>query len=382
VNTIRVQGADASSSRRLSILLVIDHLGAGGAQRQLVNVGVHLHLLGHHVDFFTYYPARELAGPVQAAGLRVIESPKSSRYALEVPLNLRRQLIAGGYDVALSYLDTPNLYLELAAAGVRTKVVVSQRAQYPQGKLSLVKRMLENFHRLADHVVVNSQCQRARMVEEFPWLAERISTIVNGVDDTFFQRARVSRSSGPCRFLAAATVVPLKNADGLIEAAAICRQAQADIHVTWAGRFGDDTYSARLQRRIDELGLGDRWRWLGQCGNVADLMHSADALVHPSHSEGFPNAICEAMATGMPVLASRVGDHEFLVGGARAGYLFDSARPDDIAAAMLRLIGLPSSEFEELGRNARRFASEHLSIELCARRYEDLFLRLVGGGIA
>jgi glycosyltransferase involved in cell wall biosynthesis len=365
------------------VLLIIDHLGTGGAQRQLVNLGVQLHRFGHEVEFFTYYPASDLRAPIDAAGLRVWEARKAWRFSTRIAFALRNRLRAGGYDVALSYLDTPNLYLELAAAGLpKTKVVVSQRAQYPPGKLSLIKRAKENCHRLADHVVVNSRSQMQRMVDEFPWLAQSISTISNGVGQEFFRVSRPPFTGRGLRLLAVATVVPLKNADGLVEAVALCRQEDgADIRVSWAGRQADPRYFSALERRIDELGLRDHWEWVGQCSDVAGLMRDFDALVHPSHSEGFPNAVCEALAAGMPVVASSVGDHLMLVQESGAGYVFDSAQPRDIAAALARLAHLPRAELQSLGDSARRFATDQLSMERCARRYETLFGQLIRGRV-
>jgi glycosyltransferase involved in cell wall biosynthesis len=384
VNDIGSNASGVGGGAPLRALLVIDHLGTGGAQRQLVNLGVQLHRFGHEIEFFTYYPARDLRAPVDAANLRVWETRKASRFSIRVPWALRQRLRAGEYDIALSYLDTPNFYLELAAAGLqKTAVVVSQRAQYLPGKLSVVKRALETFHKLADHVVVNSHSQMQRMVDEFPWLADRISTINNGVQEAFFGVTRPAHPRQGLRLLVVATVVPLKNAHGLIEALDLCRrESRTAIRVAWAGRRADEHYFNTLERRIDELGLRGHWEWLGQRSDIPGLMSECDALVHPSHSEGFPNAICEALAAGMPIAAGNVGDHPMLVSGARAGYLFDPGQPPDIAAALLRLARLSQSELRQLGDNARQFAVEQLSMHLCARRYEALFARLASGEVA
>lgn len=381
MNGIGAHGTGVGGAAPLRALLVVDHLGTGGAQRQLVNLGVQLHHFGHDIEFFTYYPARDLRAPLDAAGLRVWETFKASRFSARIPWVLRQRLRAGRYDVALSYLDTPNFYLELAAAGLRkTAVVVSQRAQYPPGRLALVKRTLETFHKLADHVVVNSRSQMQRMVDEFPWLADRISTISNGVNEEFFGVTRPAHARPGLRLLVVATVVPLKNADGLIEALHLCRrETGADVRVAWAGRCADERYFNALERRLDELGLRSHWEWLGQRQDVPRLMSECDALVHPSHSEGFPNAICEALAAGMPVAAGKVGDHPMLVRESRAGCLFDPAQPSDIAAALVQLVRMRPAELRQLGENARQFAAEQLSIHLCARRYEALFVRLVQG---
>lgn len=365
----------------MRILLVIDHLGTGGAQRQLVNLGSGLQHLGHQVEFFVYYPTRDLAEQLESLCIPIWQVAKTRRFSPRVPFALRNRLRVGGYDVALSYLDTPNFYLELASLGVdRTKIVVSQRAQYATGRLTLYRRVLENFHRLADHLVVNSRSQMQRMVREFPWLAGRISTISNGVGPQFFVAKKDAESRPKLRLLAVSTIVPLKNVEALVEALGICQQqAGLSIDVWWVGRVGSSDYFSQLQYRLELLGLTDNWSWLGQRSDVATLMAQCDGLVHPSHSEGFPNAICEALAASLPVLASRIGDHDFLVERCAAGYLFDPERPDELAAALIRFANLPQDERAAMGERARSFAQQELSMDLCTRRYEDLFAHLTSG---
>lgn len=364
----------------MRILLAIDHLGMGGAQRQLVNLGVGLQQLDHQVEFFVYYPARDLAEPLESLRIPIWHVAKTHRLSPRVPVALRNRLRGGNYDVALSYLDTPNLYLELASLGARrSKIVVSQRAQYAPGRLSLYRRALENFHRFADHVVVNSRVQMRRMVREFPWLAGRTSTISNGVGPQFFAITRTAERPR-LRFLAVSTIVPLKNVDGLVEALGISRRRyDLSVDVWWVGRVGSQEYFSQLQRRLELLGLSDNWTWLGQRSDVASLMAQCDGLIHPSHSEGFPNAICEALAAGLPVLGSRIGDHGFLVERCSAGYLFDPMCPDDLASALGRFASLPQNERVAMGERARSFAQQELSMDLCTRRYEDLFANLTRG---
>lgn len=365
----------------MRILLVIDHLGMGGAQRQLVNLGLGLRHLGHQVEFFVYYPARDLAKPLESLCIPIWQSAKTRRFSPGVLFALRNRLRVGDYDAALSYLDTPNFYLELASLDAgKTKVIVSQRAQYPPGKLTLHRRMIENFHRLADHLVVNSRSQMQRMMYEFPWLAGRISTISNGVSPQFFVGRKGAEPRRRLRLLAVSTIVPLKNAEALMEALGICqRQHGLLVDVWWVGRIGSCDYFSQLQRRLEFLGLNDRWSWFGQRNDVATLMAQCDGLVHPSHSEGFPNAICEALAAGLPVLAGRIGDHELLVEHCGAGYLFDPARPDEFAAALIRFANLSQNERAAMGERARNYARQELSMDLCTRRYERLLARLTSG---
>jgi GalNAc-alpha-(1->4)-GalNAc-alpha-(1->3)-diNAcBac-PP-undecaprenol alpha-1,4-N-acetyl-D-galactosaminyltransferase len=364
----------------MTILLVVDHFGRGGAQRQIANLGPALSALGHEVEYFVYYPHDAFRPTVDQAGIRVWESSKSRRYDLKVVGDLRRRLSSGRYDVALSYLDTPNVYLELASLGQpTTAIVVSERSQFPSGRLSPAVRLREQLHRVADHIVVNSTGHGERLVREFPWMADRLSVIMNGVDPDFFRVSAVRQPGQTVRLLAVGTVVPIKNALGLVQALAQCRNSGRDVHVAWAGRHPDTAADHRqmVDRTIDELDLRDRWRWLGERADVASLLGQHDALIHPSVHEGLPNALCEALAAGRPVLAGTIADHPRLVEDGVSGYLFDPREPASMAAAIARFAGRSPADRASMGERARDVALQRLTMDRCAGEYEAVFRRVV-----
>jgi GalNAc-alpha-(1->4)-GalNAc-alpha-(1->3)-diNAcBac-PP-undecaprenol alpha-1,4-N-acetyl-D-galactosaminyltransferase len=364
----------------MRILLVVDHFGRGGAQRQIASLGPALSELGHEVEYFVYYPHDALRSTVDMAGIRVWESSKSHRYSLKVVVDLRHRLRSGCYDVALSYLDTPNVYLELASLGhSSTSIVVSERSQFPAGRLSTAVRLREQLHRAADHIVVNSSDHGERLVREFPWMADRLSVIMNGVEPDFFRVSAVRQHDQTVKLLAVGTVVPIKNALGLVQALARCRDAGWDVHVAWAGRHPDTGADHRqmVDRTIDELGLRGRWRWLGEQADVPSLLEQHDALIHPSIREGLPNALCEALAAGRPVLAGMIADHSRLVEDGVSGYLFAPREPASIAAAIARFAGLAPADRATMGERARDVALQRLTMDRCAREYEAVFRRVL-----
>jgi glycosyltransferase involved in cell wall biosynthesis len=364
----------------MRILLVIDHFGRGGAQRQLTNLALALKALGHEVDIFVYYAHAALRHDVDCAGIPVIQAAKSSRFSIAVPRKLAKQLRLGSYDVAMSYLDTPNLYLEIASLlRSRTKIVVSERSQFEPGILTMGKRILENCHRAANFVVVNSNAHRQRLVEEFPWMAPRLRVIYNGVEERFFDGAVPKQSDGCVKFVVVSTVVPIKNALNLARAVAVCVAKGMDISVSWVGRCPDSSvdYLDRVNNAIAHLGLRNRWTWLGEQLDVVSLLTTHHALIHPSIHEGLPNAVCEAMARGLPVLAGDVGDHSLLL-EKRSGLLFDPRRAASIANAIGRYLQYTVSERQSIGIAARKTAVEKLSIERFSHEYETLFFSLIG----
>src|SRR4051794_13667132 len=98
----------------MRILLIIDSLTGGGAQRQIAVLAVGLARAGHHVDMFVFHKGDLLADEVRRAGVQIFEHFKPSRYSLQPVFDLRRRMRAGKYDVAVSYMPTANVYAVLA----------------------------------------------------------------------------------------------------------------------------------------------------------------------------------------------------------------------------------------------------------------------------
>ncbi|GAG93110.1 unnamed protein product, partial [marine sediment metagenome] len=103
----------------MKILCVIDHLGPGGAQRQLVELGCGLRARDFTVEFFVYYPDDHFQSRLIESGIPIHYSPKSSTYSAASVVNLRRLIKADDFNVVISFLDTPNVYAELAIVGLK-----------------------------------------------------------------------------------------------------------------------------------------------------------------------------------------------------------------------------------------------------------------------
>jgi len=369
----------------MRLLFVIDSFGSGGAQRQMINLAIGLARRQHSVEFFIYHPQyRHFAQVIEDAAIPVHIFHKTQRYSLAVVLALRALIQRGNYDIVLAFLDTPSLYAELAMLGTQsTALVVSERYMFPPGKLSFKKRLMQQCHSMADRITVNSYHQRQRMIEEFPWMQNRITTIYNGVDLDRFLPDPLNEETehASVSLLAVGTVVRKKNPVALAQALVHCRR-QLGIMPTikWAGK--QDKSPDGLQTLaytndiLKENGLQSCWDWIGEQGDIPGLLRKHDALVHPAYFEGLPNAICEALACGRPVLASQVGDHSRLVSQGVTGFLFDPEDPTSIARAIAEFASLTSAARAVMGKRAREFAETHLSLARYVDTYENLFINL------
>lgn len=357
----------------MRVLVVIDDLGSGGAQRQLVGAAAGLAGRGHRVGCFTYYPDAHFAPDLAAAGVTRHEHRKRGRFAIAPVLALRRVIIEGEYEAVIAFQETPAVYSELAAGlrrGVRL-IVVESNIVYG-GHATTARILKSHLHRVADIVVSNSHTHHEWLASRFPFLQDRLRTVWNGVDLDAFHPSEERTARDWLQLLGIGRLAPAKNIPALAEALAKVRAAGADVRVDWVGRVDDAAEAARAHAAVERLGLGAAWRWLGQRQDVPALLRDCDALIAPSLWEGLPNVVCEALASGVPVLTSRASDNAQLVPDGVNGFNFAAERVDAIADGILRFSGLGDEERAAMRRRARAFAERELSFAAYVDRYERL----------
>jgi glycosyltransferase involved in cell wall biosynthesis len=365
----------------MNVLLIIDHFGSGGAQRQIVELACGLKRRGHAVEMFVYYPEHDFfRARLELERIPVHECPKEAHGSLGVITGLARLMRRGRFEVAVSFLNTANVYSELASlAAPDTRLVVSERSSFHDDHHSggaLLRRLL---HLLADRVVANSDTQ-TQWLKRRSWLRAKVTCIYNGVDLERFRPAEQAPASGKgVRLLGVGRIGPEKNLHNLMLALAQFAERFGYVpEVAWAGQR-DATRSGR--RYCEELDLllsslpevQRKWMWLGLRSDIPELLRQCDALIHPSLYEGMPNAVCEALAAGRVVLASAVCDHPLLVADGKRGFLFDPLRIDSIVTALGNLVRLDEKARRALERDAREYAQAELGIDRMVDNYEALF---------
>ena len=161
----------------------------------------------------------------------------------------------------------------------------------------------------------------------------------------------------------------------LIEAVAPLAREFPKLVLVLAGAAGDAEYLAVLEARIAELGIERHVCRIGFEPNIRNLFSLSEALVHPSHSEGLGLAILEAMASGLPVVATRCGGPEETVEDGVSGLLVPVGSPQELAGALRRLLDDPEGA-RTMGRAAAARARD-FSPAAMARRTEEIYEGLV-----
>jgi glycosyltransferase involved in cell wall biosynthesis len=222
-------------------------------------------------------------------------------------------------------------------------------------------------YRTAHMVVANSTAAAAQLHEE-GLSPHKIQVIPNGVDCGAFaapERNRPVRS-----IVTVANLRPEKGHDTLIEAAPIILEHHPDIEFQV---IGDGPLRASLVRQVNLRGLRSKFRFLGERPDVPERLAAADLFVLPSRSEACPNGVLEAMASSLPVVASRVGGVPELIESGVNGVLIDADAPDQLASAVRDLADRPCYA-RALGRAARETAVQRFAFDRMVARFEQLYL--------
>jgi glycosyltransferase involved in cell wall biosynthesis len=139
---------------------------------------------------------------------------------------------------------------------------------------------------------------------------------------------------------------------------------------------GDGPERAAVEDEIRHLGLGPVVHLLGERTDVAELLATADVFVLSTHSEGLPLSVLEAMAAGLPVVASNVGGMPELVAAGVSGLLVPPGDPDALAEAIERLLESPSLA-QQLGHAGRRRVVENFDVEAVRKAHLALYRRML-----
>lgn len=210
--------------------------------------------------------------------------------------------------------------------------------------------------------------------------ATRVVTIHNGVDVARFSDERSRRGRAalgvPEGDLVVGTIGrldPVKDQVGLIEAFAHVRTG--DVPATLV-IVGDGPCRGALEARAERLGIGERVRFLGARSDVAMLLGGFDVFVLPSIAEGISNTILEAMASGLPVVATETGGNPELVQHDVTGRLVSVGDRDGLAAAVGAYVADPHLRLLH-GKAGRARAVEEFPLERMAARYRELYDALI-----
>ena len=281
-------------------------------------------------------------------------------------------------DLLHAHNEGAGLYAGLAGRLVRRPVVTTRHGLSFGG--SRYNRWLRRAAGLLSSRTVcvgRSVLELAREQDRLP--PSRLRLIYNGVDTARFRpdpqaRRRVRRELGlgdePV-LISVGRLAPEKDQGLLLLAAAVLEGVTLLV-------VGEGPLRPRLERLAAELGVGERVRFLGERDDVEHLLAAAEVFVLSSRSEGVPKAVLEAMAAGLPVVATAVGGVPEVVVPGGTGLLVPGGRGEELVRAVAELLAHPARA-RAMGRAGRRRVEERFSLEAMLAAYAALYRELAGG---
>ena len=238
------------------------------------------------------------------------------------------------------------------------------------------------LNRRADLVIVLNQEQEVYVRERLGVPSERLRVMPNGIDTQRFRPREEAASSAaglapdadaahPVSMISVASLTDVKNHDGLLDAFISLAPRHPGLRLILVG---DGPLRDDLESKCREASVADRVEFAGLQHDVSAFLSRASIFVLPSHREALPLSLLEAMATGLPSVASRVGGIPEVVEDGRHGLLVEPGDTQALAAAIERLCGDPPLR-RTMGDESRQRVVERFSLEAAADNLVDEYRR-------
>jgi glycosyltransferase involved in cell wall biosynthesis len=366
------------------VLHVINGEHFSGAERVQDLLAARLPACGFEVDFVCLKPGKfPEARTYRRAVLH--QAPMRSRFDLRVARQVKR--LVGEHQYSLIHAHTPRSALVARIAAAMTGVPMIYHVHSPAARdsTSRLHNLLNMWtERLclsqAAALIAVSDSLRQHMIAQ-GYRADRVFTVRNGVPVPEAQR-NDSSPQHPWTLGMTALFRPRKGLEVLLEALAILQREGVPVQLRGVGPFETADYQRAIHQRVDQLGIGNLVQWTGFTTQVAAELASMDLFVLPSlFGEGLPMVVLEAMAAGVPVVATRVeGVPEALQDGVN-GLIAIPNDPADLARCVRSVIkghvSWSGIRHQALRRHAAEFSDSHMAEGLAKiyRRVVGLWVR-------
>ncbi|MBI3861746.1 MAG: glycosyltransferase [Planctomycetia bacterium] len=368
----------STSDSRVRIAFCITDLDPGGAERALVQLVTRLDPARWQPAVFCLAAEGALAGELRAAGV-VVTCLGARRWTnVGAVWRLSRALRQFHPALVQTFLFHANLSGRIAGrvAGVRHIVsgirVAERRSRWP-----LWIDRATNW--MVHATVCVSQAVAEFSIREAGLSRRKIVVVPNGVDVSKFTAATpadlglLGIPPGSETLLTIGRLDRQKGLATLVEAAARVIPKHPNVHFLLVGEGPE---RGPIENLIQQKGLGTRIHVAGWRSDVPDLLAAGSALVLPSLWEGMPNVVLEAMAAGLPVVATRVEGVAELVREGETGLTVPAESPQELAGAIEKLLGDPEAAWA-MGHAGRERAAAEFTWETMTRRYEALYESLL-----
>ncbi len=362
----------------MRLALIVSTLAAGGTERVVATLANAWAEKGLEISVLTLADEQPMPHyPLDDSVRLIFLGLSRSRFGVMAPWRLARRLWRLrrmvrwlNVDAVLAFGDKTNALAVFATRGLTVPVIVSERVD-PKVQVEtngpVWSVLIKKAYRLADRVVLQtggvSEWFRTRGIGHYSIIPNPVVAV---------PRTPRKRQGPGIQIVSMGRLVEQKGHDLLIEA---CSRLSPESDNWSLVIYGEGPLRDHLAGRAQHLGLADRVHFPGRADARLTVFEEADIFVLPSRYEGFPNALCEAMAAGLPVIAAdcNFGPSEIVRDGVD-GVLVPTGNPEELAKALQRLIGDPD-ERQRISQRAPGIV-ERFSLETVLGMWEALLREL------
>lgn len=346
----------------LKISLIIRSLEAGGAERVLVSLANYLVKRGFEVHILTlsheaqgsFYPLDQKV-TVHYLGREVTKPTNPFAYGwwvIKSMMGLRKAVKALEPQVIISFMYLMNIATLMLIRDLHIPVIVAERTDPSSHKTHwLLQRLRLGMYPYATYIAVQTESAASYFSGS---LRLKIVITPNPVAPPPTTASRPKKKPSKT-IVTIGRLDPVKDQPTLIRAFAKVHPVFPDWKLMIYGQGPDQQKLAEL---IAQLNLQDTVTLAGTMKDIWSVLAKADLFVFPSRYEGFPNALCEAMSAGLPVIASNVTGNKDVVQNMVNGLLFEAGNVDALAALMQELIEDPKQR-TALGLEAQKITKQY-----------------------
>ena len=352
----------------MRILQICSAREIGGGERHLADLANALAQRGHEV-----FAALGPASPVRAmlsslAAENIVELPMRNSLNLATAMKLSQFVRAHEIEIVHAHVARDYPLAALVTGRSKARLVITRHVLFP----------LHRIHKLTlrrtARVIAVSQAVAESLRSQSIFAANKVITIQNGIDLAKFEGAHAPRATPKLRVGTAGHLAPIKGHEDFVRAAAVVIQNRPDIEFIIAGEDKSQTHENRaaLKTLIDELRVDDHVKLIGWVDDMRSFLSTIDLFVSAARSEPFGLAIVEAMAAGVPVVATASEGAREIIDDETSGRLVPIGDIASLARSIEELLNDEAAR-GRLAENARAIARERFSLERMADRTEEVY---------
>ena len=362
------------------VLLVVDQFSRnlGGGERIALKLAALLPQYGYRASILTF-SADPASTIFESAPCPVYLLPLQRTYdlaAFKGALALRDFLKREKILIVQTFFESSDIW-----AGFVTKSLSNAKLIWSRRDMGILRAQKHEIAyrlmaRFPDAVFAVSELVRQHCIEEDRIDPDRVQTVYNGLDLADWDISQSVLPRDKFHITTIGNIRHVKGHDVFIRAAAAIAPRFPNACFSIAGGVLEPAYFEELHALVRDLNLGNRFHFAGGITDLRQHLTAADIFVLPSRSEGFSNAIVEAMAASLPVVATNVGGNAEAVEDGVSGLIVPAEDPNALAAAITQLLANPAKA-KAMGVAGKRRVAERFTTEAMMMQTTATYRRLL-----